>query len=75
VAVLVLVCQFYFWRKYKGTNIYVVDEHLHQLESLARDDEPDITLGIDEDVVGLDDAGLVVWDFSDSDNSDVLDEW
>ncbi|KAG2132217.1 hypothetical protein BD769DRAFT_1666236 [Suillus cothurnatus] len=58
-----------------GGGLGLVDEHLHQLESLARDDEPDITLGIDEDVVGLDDAGLVVWDFSDSDNSDVLDEW
>ncbi|KAG2112122.1 hypothetical protein BD769DRAFT_1689849 [Suillus cothurnatus] len=57
-----------------GGGLGLVDEHLHQLESLARDDEPDITLGIDEDVVGLDDAGLVVWDFSDSDNSDVLDE-
>ncbi|KAG2099438.1 hypothetical protein BD769DRAFT_1394137 [Suillus cothurnatus] len=57
-----------------GGGLGLVDKHLHQLESLARDDEPDITLGIDEDVVGLDDAGLVVWDFSDSDNSDVLDE-
>ncbi|KAG1844036.1 hypothetical protein DFJ58DRAFT_717670 [Suillus subalutaceus] len=53
----------------------VVDQHLHELESLARDDEPDITLGIDESVVGLDHAGLVVWDFSDDDNSDVPDEW
>ncbi|KAG2029242.1 hypothetical protein BDR03DRAFT_1018676 [Suillus americanus] len=38
----------------------LVDQHLHQLESLAHDDEPDITLGIDESVVGLDHAGLVV---------------
>ncbi|KAG1836109.1 hypothetical protein F4604DRAFT_1943658 [Suillus subluteus] len=58
-----------------GGGLGLVDQHLHQLESLARDDEPDITLGIDESVVGLDHAGLVVWDFSDGDNSDMPDEW
>jgi hypothetical protein len=57
------------------TNIYVADGDLRQLESLARDDEPDITLGIDENAVGLDHAGLVVWEFSDGDDSDVPDEW
>ncbi|KAG1742101.1 hypothetical protein EDB19DRAFT_1827762 [Suillus lakei] len=62
------------------TNIYAVGEHLHQLESLARDDKPNITLGINENAVGLDHAGLVVWEFSDGDDLDdndldVPDKW
>ncbi|KAG1849249.1 hypothetical protein F4604DRAFT_1935046 [Suillus subluteus] len=58
-----------------GGSLGLDDENLHQLESLAHDDEPEITVGIDEDTVGLDHAGLVVWDFSDGDDSDVPDEW
>ncbi|KAG2030550.1 hypothetical protein BDR03DRAFT_1016990 [Suillus americanus] len=58
-----------------GGGLGLVDQHLHQLESLAHEDEPDITLGIDESAVGLDHAGLVVWDFSDGDNSEVPDKW
>ncbi|KAG2353894.1 hypothetical protein BDR07DRAFT_1382721 [Suillus spraguei] len=53
-------------------------EHLRQLESLTRDDKPEIMLAsIDENVVGLDHAGLVVWEFSDGNDSesDEPDEW
>ncbi|KAG0691847.1 hypothetical protein DFH29DRAFT_1074198 [Suillus ampliporus] len=53
-------------------------EHLNQLEGLAHDDEPEITLSVDENI-GLDHAGLVVWEFSDGsdsdDASDTPDDW
>ncbi|KAG1722714.1 hypothetical protein EDB19DRAFT_1916525 [Suillus lakei] len=58
-----------------GGGLGLVDEHLDQLDSLVCDDEPDITLGIDEDIVGLDHTSLVVWDFSDGEDLDVPDEW
>ncbi|KAG2048527.1 hypothetical protein BDR06DRAFT_975913 [Suillus hirtellus] len=51
-------------------------EHLHHLEHLTRDEEPKITLSVDEND-GLDHAGLVVWEFSDdSGSSDTSDtDW
>ncbi|KAG2144401.1 uncharacterized protein EDB93DRAFT_1104965 [Suillus bovinus] len=51
-------------------------EHLNHLERLARDEEPEITLSVDEND-GLDHAGLVVWEFSDdSGSSDTSDaDW
>jgi hypothetical protein len=53
------------------------DEHLHQLDNIAQDDEPE-TITIDEDIVGLDHDGLVIWEFSDDSgdgDADVVDEW
>ncbi|KAG1718698.1 hypothetical protein EDB19DRAFT_1837675 [Suillus lakei] len=63
-----------------GGGLGLVGEHLHRLESLAQDDEPNVTLGINENAVGLDHAGLVVWEFSDGDDlddndSDIPDKW
>ncbi|KAG2155219.1 uncharacterized protein EDB93DRAFT_1101798 [Suillus bovinus] len=43
-----------------------------RLDSLTDNDEPNITLGIDEDLVGLDHAGLVVWEFSDCESEDEM---
>ncbi|KAG1722580.1 hypothetical protein EDB19DRAFT_1834964 [Suillus lakei] len=52
------------------------DKHLHQLENLVHDDEPETTTSIDEDIVGLDHNGLVIWEFSDDldGDADVVDE-
>ncbi|KAG0699707.1 hypothetical protein DFH29DRAFT_877092 [Suillus ampliporus] len=63
-----------------GLGLGLVDEHLRQLESLAHDDKPDITLSTNENAVGLDHAGLVVWEFSDGNDldgndSDMPDKW
>ncbi|KAG1829967.1 hypothetical protein EV424DRAFT_1343859 [Suillus variegatus] len=51
-------------------------EHLNHLERLTHDEEPKITLSVDEND-GLDHAGLVVWEFSDdSGSSDTSDaDW
>ncbi|KAF9231983.1 hypothetical protein BU15DRAFT_90769 [Melanogaster broomeanus] len=40
-------------------------------------DEPNISLGVDENLVGLDHAGLVIWEFSDEEggDSELEDEW
>ncbi|KAG2748533.1 hypothetical protein P692DRAFT_20874841 [Suillus brevipes Sb2] len=49
-------------------------EHHHQLDSFERDDEPELTGA--EEVFGLDDAGLVVSEFSDCEDDDgSADEW
>ncbi|KAG1719695.1 hypothetical protein EDB19DRAFT_1836499 [Suillus lakei] len=49
-------------------------EHHHQLDSFERDDEPELT-GVEE-VFELDDAGLVVSEFSDCEDDDgSADEW
>ncbi|KAG1874467.1 hypothetical protein F4604DRAFT_1680990 [Suillus subluteus] len=46
------------------------------LDVLSHSDEPDITAGIDESSVGLDHAGLVVWEFSDCESDDeMVDGW
>ncbi|KAG2127151.1 uncharacterized protein EDB93DRAFT_1109486, partial [Suillus bovinus] len=59
-----------------GGGLGLDTEHLHQLDSLTDNDEPNITLGIDEDLVGLDHAGLVVWEFSDCESEDeMVNEW
>ena len=54
-----------------GRSLLYSDTLLHeQLDNiLSSYNEPDITLGTDENLVGLDHAGLVVWEFSDSDVS------
>ncbi|KAG1844804.1 hypothetical protein DFJ58DRAFT_731076 [Suillus subalutaceus] len=59
-----------------GGGLGLGDKHLHQLERLVCDDEPETTSSIDEDV-GLDHDGLVIWEFSeDSDgDADAMDEW
>ncbi|KAG1740216.1 uncharacterized protein EDB91DRAFT_1082173 [Suillus paluster] len=44
-------------------------EHLNQLEGLTHDDEPEITLSVNENI-GLDHAGLVMWEFSDGSGPD-----
>jgi hypothetical protein len=61
----------------RGADIYPGDKHLHQLDNLAHDDEPETTANIDESIVGLDHDGLVIWEFSDESdgNADVVDEW
>ncbi|KAG2114046.1 hypothetical protein BD769DRAFT_1630045 [Suillus cothurnatus] len=49
-------------------------EHHHQLDSFERDDELELTGA--EEVFGLDDAGLVVSEFSDCEDDDgSADEW
>ncbi|KAG2125170.1 hypothetical protein DEU56DRAFT_759413 [Suillus clintonianus] len=59
-----------------GGGLGLDTEHLHQLDVLSSNDEPDITLGTDENLVGLDHAGLVVWEFSDCESDDeIVDEW
>ncbi|KAG1887222.1 hypothetical protein F4604DRAFT_1675229 [Suillus subluteus] len=60
-----------------GGGLGLGDKHLYQLERLARDDEPETTSSIDEDVVGLDHDGLVIWEFSDDSDgdADAMDEW
>ncbi|KAG1800559.1 hypothetical protein EV424DRAFT_1474841 [Suillus variegatus] len=59
-----------------GGGLGLDTEHCRQLDVLSHSDEPDITTGIDESLVGLDHAGLVVWEFSDceSDN-EMVDGW
>ncbi|KAG1778331.1 hypothetical protein EV702DRAFT_1220104 [Suillus placidus] len=60
-----------------GGGLGLSDEHLHQLDNIAQDDEPE-TIRIDEDIVGLDHDGLVIWEFSDDSgdgDADVVDEW
>ncbi|KAG1891711.1 uncharacterized protein F5891DRAFT_1131539 [Suillus fuscotomentosus] len=47
-----------------------------QLDVLSHSDELDITTGIDESLIGLDHAGLVVWEFSDCESDDeMVDGW
>ncbi|KAG1796186.1 hypothetical protein EV424DRAFT_1353195 [Suillus variegatus] len=59
-----------------GGGLGLDTEHLHQLDSLTDSDKPNITLGVDEDLVGLDHAGLVVWEFSDCKSDDeTVNEW
>lgn len=63
-----------------GELTFAGDEHLHQLDNIARDDEPETTASIDENIVGLDHDGLVIWEFSDDSNdgvsdAGVVDEW
>ncbi|KAG2347973.1 hypothetical protein BDR05DRAFT_944937 [Suillus weaverae] len=48
-------------------------KHLNQLEGLTHDDEPEITLSIDENI-GLDHAGLVMWEFLDGSNPDDMSD-
>jgi len=43
------------------------------LNTLANADEPDIPLDAIEQ--GSDHAGLVVWEFSDDEGDDAVDEW
>jgi hypothetical protein len=61
-----------------GELTFAGDEHLHQLDSIAWDDEPETMTSIDENIVGLDHDGLVIWEFSDDSNDNdagVVDEW
>ncbi|KAG2126257.1 uncharacterized protein EDB93DRAFT_1257645 [Suillus bovinus] len=60
-----------------GGGLGLGDNHLCQLDNLALDDEPETTASIDEDVVGLDHDGLVIWEFSNESDNDtnVVDEW
>ncbi|KAG1879969.1 hypothetical protein F4604DRAFT_1891662 [Suillus subluteus] len=59
-----------------GGGLGLDTEHCHQLDVLSHSDEPDITTGIDESSVGLDHAGLVVWEFSDCESDDeMVDGW
>ncbi|KAG1738475.1 hypothetical protein EDB19DRAFT_1982912 [Suillus lakei] len=51
-----------------GGGLGLGDEHLHKLDKIARDDEPETTTSIDENIVGLDHDGLVIWEFSDDSN-------
>ncbi|KAG1897951.1 uncharacterized protein F5891DRAFT_1191262 [Suillus fuscotomentosus] len=59
-----------------GGGLGLDTEHCRQLDVLSHSDEPDITTGIDESLVGLDHAGLVVWEFSDCESDDeMVDGW
>ncbi|KAG2131597.1 uncharacterized protein EDB93DRAFT_1255445 [Suillus bovinus] len=61
-----------------GGGLGLGDGHLHQLDKIAREDEPETTTTIDENIVGLDHDGLVIWEFSDDSNDSdagVVDEW
>ncbi|KAG1796277.1 uncharacterized protein HD556DRAFT_1431378 [Suillus plorans] len=59
-----------------GGGIGLDTEHLHQLDILSSNDEPpDVTLGTDENLVGLDHAGLVIWEFLDCESDDEADKW
>ncbi|KAG1904187.1 uncharacterized protein F5891DRAFT_1184371 [Suillus fuscotomentosus] len=64
-----------------GGGLGLGDKDLYQLDNLIRDDEPDTAGSIDEDIVGLDHDGLVVWEFSyfsdvsDGDTDVPVDEW
>ncbi|KAG1774631.1 hypothetical protein EV702DRAFT_1047582 [Suillus placidus] len=49
------------------------NEHHQLLDGLTREDEPDVSDEADVNVTGLDNAGLIVWNFSDEEE-DVMDE-
>lgn len=49
-----------------------------QLDNLVHDDESETTASINENIVGLDHDGLVIWEFSDDSDGDEdlpVDEW
>ncbi|KAG2037171.1 hypothetical protein BDR03DRAFT_1010871 [Suillus americanus] len=48
--------------------------HHQLLDNLTQEDEPDVSHEADVNVTGLDNAGLVVWEFSDEEE-DTMDEW
>lgn len=55
---------------------FVVDEsHSRQLDILAGQDEPDVSLIEDTNLDESGHAGLVVWEFSDDEDGHVVDEW
>jgi hypothetical protein len=52
--------------------------HHQELDNLAHEAEPDVTVEGDNNSVGFDGAGLVVWEFSDDDGGGVEtvdDQW
>jgi hypothetical protein len=42
---------------------------------LAQEDEPEVAVVGENNLEGLDHAGLVVWEFSDDEDEAAVDEW
>ncbi|KAG1818443.1 uncharacterized protein BJ212DRAFT_1479456 [Suillus subaureus] len=58
-----------------GRRLGLDESHSQQLDALAQEDEPDVSVVEEKNLEGLDHAGLVVWEFSDNEDEDVVDEW
>ncbi|KAG1730904.1 hypothetical protein EDB19DRAFT_1831878 [Suillus lakei] len=60
---------YHFMKRPMGITIWV-----GFMEDLDLEDEPDVSHKADVNVTGLNNAGLVVWEFSDEEG-DIMDEW
>ncbi|KAG1816565.1 hypothetical protein EV424DRAFT_1528296 [Suillus variegatus] len=58
-----------------GGGLGLDESHSRQLDILAGQDEPDVSLIEDTNLDESGHAGLVVWEFSDDEDGHVVDEW
>ncbi|KAG1810019.1 uncharacterized protein HD556DRAFT_1302417 [Suillus plorans] len=58
-----------------GGGLGLHESHSRQLDILAEDDEPDVSLLEDTNIDESGHTGLVVWEFSDDEDGHVVDEW
>ncbi|KAG2134218.1 hypothetical protein BD769DRAFT_1385810 [Suillus cothurnatus] len=58
-----------------GGGLGLDELHSRQLDMLAQEDEPEVAVVGENNLEGLDHAGLVVWEFSDDEDEAAVDEW